>query len=137
MLPCVEQVLTQLSGAKVFSKFDANAGFWQIKFSESSSTLSTFAIPFGTFCFQSLPFGITSAPEIFQKQMPEILLGLNGVVCIMEDVLIFRPNQEIHNMRLKAVLQRVNFLGILLYRDKSVFFKGSRKQQSGMSSEDY
>eukprot|EP00731_Ephydatia_muelleri_P009037 Em0004g1375a len=76
MLPCVEQILAQLSGAKVFSKLDANSGFWQIKLSESSSPLTTFITPFGRFCFQRLPFGITSAPEIFQKRMSEILLVL-------------------------------------------------------------
>ena len=82
MLPCVEQILAQLSGAKVFSKL-----FWQVKLSESSSPLTTFITPFGRFRFQRLPFGITSAPEIFQR-MSEILLGLDGVVCMMEDVLI-------------------------------------------------
>ena len=76
MLPCVEQILAQLSGAKVFSKLDANSGFWQIKLSESSSPLTTFITPFGRSCFQRLPFGITSAPEIFQKRMSEILLVL-------------------------------------------------------------
>ncbi|KAL5491281.1 hypothetical protein EMCRGX_G016538 [Ephydatia muelleri] len=127
MLPCVEQILAQLSGAKVFSKLDANSGFWQIKLSESSSPLTTFITPFGRFCFQRLPFGITSAPEIFQKRMSEILLGLDGVVCMMDDVLIFGPNQEIHDMRLKAVLQRVKSAGVTLNRDKCVFSQSSVK----------
>eukprot|EP00731_Ephydatia_muelleri_P017556 Em0010g654a len=127
MLPCVEQILAQLSGAKVFSKLDANSGFWQIKLSESSSPLTTFITPFGRFCFQRLPFGITSAPEIFQKRMSEILLGLDGVVCMMDDVLIFGPNQEIHDMRLKAVLQRVRSAGVTLNRDKCVFSQSSVK----------
>ena len=30
-LPSVEQSLAQLGDAKVFSKLDANSGFWQIK----------------------------------------------------------------------------------------------------------
>ena len=127
MLPCVEQILAQLSGAKMFSKLDANSGFWQIKLSESSSPLTTFITPFGRFCFQRLPFGITSAPEIFQKRMSEILLGLDGVVCMMDDVLIFGPNQEIHDMRLKAVLQRVKSAGVTLNRDKCVFSQSSVK----------
>eukprot|EP00731_Ephydatia_muelleri_P000002 Em0001g2a len=127
MLPCVEQILAQLSGAKVFSKLDANSGFWQIKLSESSSPLTNFITPFGRFCFQRLPFGITSAPVIFQKRMSEILLGLDGVVCMMDDVLIFGPNQEIHDMRLKAVLQRVKSAGVTLNRDKCVFSQSSVK----------
>ncbi|KAL5500080.1 hypothetical protein EMCRGX_G011580 [Ephydatia muelleri] len=108
-------------------QLDANSGFWQIKLSESSSPLTTFITPFGRFCFQRLPFGITSAPEIFQKRMSEILLGLDGVVCMMDDVLIFGPNQEIHDMRLKAVLQRVKSAGVTLNRDKCVFSQSSVK----------
>ena len=42
MLPCVEQMLAQISGAKMFSKLDANSGFWQIKLSEPLSPLRTF-----------------------------------------------------------------------------------------------
>ena len=38
ILPAVEQTLTQLVGAKVFSKLDANSGFWQILFLPSHTT---------------------------------------------------------------------------------------------------
>ena len=36
-LPAVEQTLAQLAGAQVFSKLDANSGFWQIPLSAKSS----------------------------------------------------------------------------------------------------
>ena len=41
-LPKVDDVLTQLSGATVFSKLDANSGFWQIPLDPSSRHLTTF-----------------------------------------------------------------------------------------------
>ena len=78
ILPSVEQILAQLTGAKVFSKLDANSGFWQIRLSEESAILTTFITPFGRFCFNRLPFGITSAPEYFQKQMSDVIAGLEG-----------------------------------------------------------
>ena len=81
ILPSVDQSLAQISGAKVFSKLDANSGFWQIELSKESALLTTFITPFGRFCFNRLPFGITSAPEHFQKRMSEILTNLDGVVC--------------------------------------------------------
>ncbi len=59
-LPVVEQILAQLAGAKVFSKLDANSGFWQIPLSPASALLTTFFTPYGRYCFQRLPFGITS-----------------------------------------------------------------------------
>ena len=50
-LPAVEQTLAQLAGAKVFTKLDANSGFWQIPLSPESFLLTTFITPFGGFCF--------------------------------------------------------------------------------------
>jgi len=41
-LPKVEETLAQLTGAKVFSKLDANSGFWQIPVAEKSRLLTTF-----------------------------------------------------------------------------------------------
>ena len=53
-----------------------------------SALLTTFITPFGRYCFQHLPFGISSAPEHFQRHMQEILEGVQGVVCLMDDVLV-------------------------------------------------
>ena len=36
VLPAVDHVLAQLSGATVFSKLDTNSGFWQIRLAEES-----------------------------------------------------------------------------------------------------
>lgn len=41
-LTAVEQVLAQLSGATVFTKLDANSGFWQMPLSPESAPLMTF-----------------------------------------------------------------------------------------------
>ena len=57
ILPSVEQVLAQIGNAKVFSKLDANSGFWQIELAEESKLLTTFITPYGRFCSNHLPFG--------------------------------------------------------------------------------
>ena len=67
MLPSVEQILAQIGDSTIFSKLDANAGFWQVKLSKESALLTTFITPYGRYCFNRLPFGITSAPEFFPK----------------------------------------------------------------------
>ena len=66
-LPKVDDTLAQLTGAKVFSKLDANSVFWQIPLAEKSRHLTIFITPFSHFCFNKMPFGISSAPEHFQK----------------------------------------------------------------------
>ena len=97
ILPSVDHTLAQLGGAKVFTKLDANSGFSQIELSKESALLTTFITPFGRFCFNRLPFGITLAPEYFQKRMSEILSGLEGVVCMVDDVLVHGRTQEEHD----------------------------------------
>ena len=60
-----------------------------MELAKESAKLTTFITPFGRFCFNHLPFGITSAPEHFQRRMSEILSGLEGVVCLVDDVLVY------------------------------------------------
>ena len=106
-MPKVDETLALLTSAKIFSKLDANSGFWQIPLAEESRLLTTFITPYGRFCFNKLPFGISSAPELFQKRMTKILEGLNGVVCLIDDVLIFGSTQTEHDSRLMAVMERI------------------------------
>ena len=121
-LPAVDETLAQLTGAVIFSKLNANSGFWQIHLSLSSRPLTTFITPFGRYCFNKLPFGITSAPEHFQKRIGAILEGLEGVLCLMDDVLVFSRTKAEHDKKLFAVLQRFQNAGITLNTDKCEFW---------------
>ena len=126
-LPRVDDTLAQLTGAKIFSKLDANSGFWQIPLAPESKPLTTFITPFGRFCFNKLPFGISSAPEHFQKRMSNILAGLEGVLCLIDDVLIYGKDTEEHDERLLAVLERIKAAGVTLNRNKCEFRKTQLK----------
>ena len=140
-LPKVDDTLAQLTGAKLFSKLDANSGFWQIPLAPASRLLTTFITPFGRFCFNKLPFGISSAPEHFQKRMSDILVGLEGVVCQMDDVLVFGNCKPQHDARLLAVLKRIEAAGVTLNAEKCEFsktsltFLGHKIDQSGIHAD--
>ena len=122
-LPHVDEILAQLNGATIFSKLDANSGFWQIPFTEQSKLLTTFITPFGHYCFNNLPFGITSAPEFFQKQMSAILAGLEGVLCLMDDILVFGKDRAEHDKRLYMAMNQVQQAGVTLNAEKCEFWK--------------
>ena len=111
-LPKVDETLALLTGARIFSKLDANRGFWQIPLSEQS---------YGRYCFNKMPFGISSAPEHFQKRMSRILEGLEGVVCQIDDILVFGKDQDQHDARLMVVLRRIQSAGVTLNKDKCKF----------------
>ena len=129
-IPKVDETLAQLSGATIFSKLDANSGFWQIPLAAESRLLTTFITPFGRFCFNKLPFGVSCAPELFQRRMSRLLEGLPGVLCLMDDVVVFGANKEEHEARLTETLQRIKDAGVTLnpqkceFRKKSLIFLG-------------
>ena len=131
-------MLARLSGAVVFSKLDA---FWQIPLVPESCPLTTFITPYGRFCFNKLPFGISSAPELFQKRMSKILEGLEGVVCQIDDVLVYGKDQAEHDARLRLVLERISKANITLNREKCEFgkswvkFLGHLVNQHGVSTD--
>ncbi|GBN65562.1 hypothetical protein AVEN_258621-1 [Araneus ventricosus] len=82
-------ILTEFLNAKVFNIIDANAGFWQIMMHPEFSALTTFIAPFARFKSKQLPFGIRSAPEVFQKSIRECLKCLNGVVRLMYEFVAY------------------------------------------------
>ena len=120
-LPTVDNILAQLSGARVFSKLDANSGFWQIPLDEESRPLITFITPYGRFCFNKMPFGISSAPEHFQKRMSNILEGQAGVLCLIDDIIIYGRTQEEHDKHLQATLKCIQKAGVTLNKEKCKF----------------
>ena len=89
--PKVDKTLAHLAGAKIFNKPDVNSGFWHIPLMERSKLLTTFITPLGCYYMylQTLPFTICCAIEHFQKWMSEILVGLKGVLCQMDNVYVF------------------------------------------------
>ena len=116
--------IPQIGGAKHFTKLDANSGYWQIKLDTESAKLTTFITPF---CFNRLPFGITSAPEHFQRRMTEILGDIPGVVCLVDDILVTGRTQAEHDSRLRNVLTRLSKAGLTLGREKCEINKRSVK----------
>ena len=126
-MPTTEETLAKLKGAKVCSKLDANSGFWQRKLGEQSKYLTTFITPWGRYCYNRLPFGISSAPEHYQKCMQRILEGLPGVVCQVDDMLVYGETKEQHSERLNAVLSRLQDANITLNEAKCEFQRDNVK----------
>ena len=121
MLPNIDDISPNLAGMSVFSKLDASKGYFQLPLNEESSKLTTFITPFGRYAFKRVPFGVSSASEIFQKKMNDILKGLKGVNAIQDDVIIYGRNVEEHDSNLQNVITRIEQAGLKLNKDKCVF----------------
>ena len=114
----IEDILPELSGAKYFTKMDAKSGYWNLKLNDQSSFLTTFNTSFGRYRYLRLPFGLKSSQDEFQRKMDESYEGLEGVITLEDDILVFGKTREEHDRRLQAVLIRSRERGIKLNKDK-------------------
>ena len=87
-MPTLEELLPELSKARIFSSFDAKDGFYQVSLDDESSKLTTFWTPLERYRYLRMPFGITLAPEVFESKLQECLADLPGVKVIRDDILV-------------------------------------------------
>ncbi|KAL0153751.1 hypothetical protein M9458_050972 [Cirrhinus mrigala] len=114
----IEEVVSAMPGAKVFSVLDAKSGSLQIKLDEASSLLTTFNTPIGRYRWLRLPFGLKCAPEIFQRIMDEMLEGVTGAISVMDDILVAAPTEEEHDAILRKVVERATSYNLKLNFNK-------------------
>lgn len=137
----IEEVVSRLSEAKYFSVFDAASGFWQIPLDESSSYLTTFNTPFGRYKFNRLPFGISSAPEVFQRVMHQMFDRIDGCEIIMDDILVWGATEQEHDERVVNVLNRAREINLKLKKEKtkvkvtSVDYMGHKITSDGLKAD--
>jgi len=81
-------VMPNLSNAKVFSKLDVKQAYWHVQLDKESSLLTTMIAPLGRYRWARLPFGLNVNSKIFQRKQNEALRGLNGVICVADDLLV-------------------------------------------------
>lgn len=89
LTPSIDEILPDLSRAKLFSTVGAKNEFWHVELDDDSSQLTTFNSPFGRFRWLRLPFGLCTAPEEFQRRLNHALEGKKGVLPIHDDLLVF------------------------------------------------
>ncbi|KAI4891972.1 hypothetical protein NFI96_009139, partial [Prochilodus magdalenae] len=141
-IPKREEIASEMAGAKYFSKLDAAQGFWQIKLDDKSSRYCTFNTPYGRYRFLRMPFGIISASEIYHRAMDNMLEGLEGVRCYIDDLVIWGSTLQEHNERLAKVLHRISHNGLKLNRAKCQFgvqeitFLGDKLSAEGIEPDD-
>ncbi|GFS12541.1 Pol polyprotein [Elysia marginata] len=130
MLPTAEDLIHKLTGSTIFSKLDLSSGFWQIPLDSDTAKLTTFITPCGRFFYKRLPFGISSAPEIFQRTMTDILKHGNNTHCYMDDILIHSKNSKEHEKNIEETLKKLKAAGVklndskCLYKQKEIDFLG-------------
>ncbi|XP_033729753.1 uncharacterized protein K02A2.6-like [Pecten maximus] len=122
-LPTSEELFAKLNGGEQFSKLDLTSAYQQVLLDEESRNLVTINTHQGLYQYTRLPFGVAAAPAIFQRTMDQVLQGIEGVGCILDDILITGKSDVEHCHNLHTTLQRLENFGIRLRKDKCFFLR--------------
>ena len=124
--------------ARVFAKFDALSGYFQIPLAEESRYITQFIHPRGTFEFCRAPMGLNASGDEWCKRSDTALANIEGVLKLVDDILIFAENYDLLFQRIEAVLDRCMTHNITLSKKKmeigeSVTFAGFHVSKDGYS----
>lgn len=117
----VDEVVTELNGAKFFTIVDAKKGYWYVPLDEESSYLTIFSTPFGWYRFKRLPFGLVVSQDVFQKQHDTAFEGFDGVTGIADDTFVYGSSEVEHDRNLTKLMDRAQQKGVVFNKDKVQF----------------
>ena len=95
-LPRPADLMASLTGGQKFSKIDLTSAYQQMALEEESRQYVTINTHRGLYRFTRLPFGIASAPALFQKAMDSILQGVPNTICYIDDILVTGRSDKEH-----------------------------------------
>ena len=88
---------------------------------ESSRKFVTINTHRGLYQLTRLPFGVASAPVLFQRVMDTVLQGIDKTICYIDNILVTGSTVEEHLQNLENVFQRLQQYGIQAKRAKCSF----------------
>ncbi|KAF8756122.1 hypothetical protein RHS01_04631 [Rhizoctonia solani] len=108
-LPCPDDLMTQLHGAKVFTKLDLQWGYNNVQVKEGNKWKTAFQTKYGLYESLVMTFGLTNAPAAFQHFMNKLFKDLLdvGVIIYLNDILIYSKTDADHTKHVHKVLRRL------------------------------
>ncbi|KAL0148047.1 hypothetical protein M9458_056662, partial [Cirrhinus mrigala] len=140
-LPHQSDCLAALGGNAFFSTMDLTSGFYNIPLHESDQRYTAFTTPMGLYEYNRLPQGLCNSPASFMRMMLSIFGDLNfsGLLCYLDDLLVFAPSEQEALKRLEIVFSRLRSSNLKLAPKKchslrkSVKFLGHVIDGTGVS----
>ena len=117
-VPTVDEVLQDLNNSKFFSKLDLNSAYHQTELDSESRDITTFATHKGLYRYKRLMFGVSCAPEMYQKILQQVLQECEGAHNILDDIIVHGETEEEHDRRFDRVVQVLYEKGLTLNREK-------------------
>ena len=138
-MPTIDDLRSDLNGAKVFTIVDLKSAYHQLELHEDSRNITTFSTSLGLRRYKRLMFGLNAAAEVFQNTIAEMLADLQNCRNISDDVIIWGTDEDALKVHEEKVLRRLHQEGVRLnpekckFRQKKVTFFGHVWSAEGVS----
>jgi hypothetical protein len=120
-LPCIDDLFASVAEGEKFTKLDLAHAYQQIPLEEEPKRYVVINTPRGLYRYNRLPFGVASAPAIFQRTMEGILQGIPNVSIYINVILVTGKTDVEHLEMLEKVLSRLETAGLRLKAKKCAF----------------
>jgi hypothetical protein len=121
-IPRIDNMLSKLAQARIFTTLDLASGYYQVKMDTESKKYTAFSCDYGFFEYNTMPMGLTNACATFQRLMNKVIDGYTGIFCFvyLDDIIIFSANEEKHFFDVKDIVERLrkHYLKIKLSKCK-------------------
>ena len=111
----LEDLIVLVNGTKVLSKLDLNSAYNQFELEENCKFITGFSTPQGAYVWNRLSLGINTASELFQKEMEQLLAGIDCQFILSDDIFVWGvEGTSDHDKNLMSVLSRLDSRGATL-----------------------
>lgn len=123
-LPRLQDVWRRLRGAKYFTRLDLKDAFFRIKIPAPYRYLTSFTCDNQQYQFRKMPFGLKTAPAIFQQFMDtKLALFRLWAEWFIDDILIHADNMNDLRSKTQRMKDRLAAVGCTVNEEKSEYEK--------------
>ncbi|EPB73411.1 reverse transcriptase [Ancylostoma ceylanicum] len=122
-IPIPEDIFASLNGGTMFSQIDFSDAYLQVELTDEAKEVVVINTHKGLYRYKRLPFGIKTAPGIFQSIMDKMISGLDGVAAYLDDIVVVGKTPEEHKRNLFALFERIAEYGFRVRLEKCSFAK--------------
>ena len=128
-LPHIDILVDNTVGHTLLSFMDSFSRYNQIKMALEDMEKTSFIIPWGTYCYKVMPFGLKNAGATYQHAATTLLYDLihKEVEIYVDDIIVKSKNHEGHIPALRKFFERIQFYKLRLNPKKCSFGVTSRK----------
>ncbi|GLJ28699.1 hypothetical protein SUGI_0565670 [Cryptomeria japonica] len=122
-LPNINIIVDLTTGHSMFSLMDGFSRYNQIKIAPEDQEKTTFTCPWGTFCWNVMPFGLKNACATYQRSMTTIFHDMmhTFIEDYVDDILAKSYNREEHIEILENIFDRLEQYKLRLNPKKCAF----------------